>query len=71
MDNDGKTALSNIITLENASIKSLKVVSKIMVYPNPATAILTIENAKGERVEIVNVLGEVVLSVLKSADLEN
>lgn len=70
VDNDGKTRFSNIITLENATIKSQKAISKIIVYPNPATTVLTIENTNGAAIEFINVLGQVVLSVLKSSNIE-
>jgi hypothetical protein len=57
-DFDGKTAFSKIISLENG-----KILRGVKVYPNPATDELTIENADGEAIEIVNVLGQVVLSI--------
>jgi hypothetical protein len=58
VDNDGKTAYSKIITLEKAHI-----LRGIKIYPNPATDILYVDNAEGKTVDIINPLGQVVLSV--------
>ena len=56
IDKDGKTVVSQIVTLENNEIgKELK------VYPNPANDVLTIENSKGKTVEIIDVLGKIIL----------
>jgi chitodextrinase len=57
-DFDGKTTFSKTISLENG-----KILRGPKIYPNPATDVLTIENADGQAIEIVNVLGQVVLSV--------
>lgn len=39
----------------------LKVVDDISIYPNPATDLVTISLSAGEKIEILNTLGEVVL----------
>jgi hypothetical protein len=70
VDNDGKTSFSSIITLENALIKNGKALPKMAIYPNPATDVLTIENGQGKSIEIVNILGEVVISIAKASNLE-
>ncbi len=58
VDLDAKIAFSNIITLENSEI-----LRGIKIYPNPVSDVLNIENAEGKDIEIVNALGQVVLSI--------
>jgi Secretion system C-terminal sorting domain len=60
-DLDGSSAFSKVISFEKS--KALK---GVKIYPNPATDALTVENAEGQAIEIVNVLGQVVLSVSKN-----
>jgi hypothetical protein len=60
-DTDGKTAFSPIISLENTAI-----LRGPKIYPNPATDVLFIENADNQAVEIVNILGQVVMSTPKN-----
>jgi hypothetical protein len=43
---------------------------RIQVYPNPSTGILNIENAENSNVEVVNILGEVVLSERVTTNLK-
>lgn len=57
VDFDRKTSLSNVITLENG-----RILRGLKVYPNPVDDLLVIENAEGKDLEIVNALGQVVLS---------
>ena len=54
-DLDGKVSYSKTISLEKNATKGLK------DYPNPAKHILTVENAKGKTLDVINALGEVVL----------
>jgi Secretion system C-terminal sorting domain len=60
-DTDGKTAFSPVISLENGFI-----LRGPRVYPNPASDVLFIENADNQEITIVNVLGQVVMSVPKA-----
>jgi hypothetical protein len=57
---DGKTHYSKIIALKRGDTEG--VAPKLKIYPNPANDVLNIENADGKTVEIVNVLGQVILS---------
>ncbi len=60
-DHDGKTTYSKTISLENKSVlRGLK------VYPNPANDVLFIENAEEQDIQIINTLGQVVMSVSKN-----
>ncbi len=57
-DFDGKTTFSKTISLENTQIlRGLK------IYPNPANDVLFIENIDEQSIEIINILGQIVLSV--------
>jgi Concanavalin A-like lectin/glucanases superfamily/Secretion system C-terminal sorting domain len=56
-DLDGKIAFSKIISLENG-----KILRGVKIYPNPVSDVLTIENIDEQGVEIVNILGQVILS---------
>ncbi len=56
---DGKSSFSKIIAVKRPNTEG----PKIKVYPNPATTILTIENAEGQDILIVNVLEQIVLSI--------
>jgi Concanavalin A-like lectin/glucanases superfamily/Secretion system C-terminal sorting domain len=56
-DLDGKTTFSKIISLENGKIGRV-----LKIYPNPVSDILTIENIDRQDLEIVNILGQIVLS---------
>jgi parallel beta-helix repeat protein len=60
-DTDGKTAFSPIISLQNPFI-----LRGPFVHPNPATDVLFIENAEREDATVVNVLGQVVMSLSKT-----
>ena len=50
---NGKTFFSKVVSIKRSK-------DKIKVYPNPATDVLTIENAEGKDLEIVNTLGQIV-----------
>ena len=56
-DFDGKTTFSKTISLENN-----KLIKQLTIYPNPVNDVLFIENSAGKNVEIINVLGQIVLS---------
>jgi xyloglucan-specific exo-beta-1,4-glucanase len=56
-----KATFSKTISLENAFI-----LRGPLVYPNPATDVLFIENADNKAIEIVNVLGQTILSLPKN-----
>jgi Domain of unknown function (DUF4832)/Domain of unknown function (DUF4874)/Secretion system C-terminal sorting domain len=56
---DGKSSYSKIISLKRPHTEG----SQIRVYPNPAEDILTIENAEGKDLEVVNVLGQIIVSI--------
>jgi parallel beta-helix repeat protein len=56
-DLDGSTSFSNTISL-NIHVKS----KGIKVYPNPTFDVLNIDNADGKKIEIVNTLGQVILT---------
>jgi Secretion system C-terminal sorting domain len=60
-DTDEKKAFSKTISLENPFI-----LRGPLVYPNPASDVLFIENAENQDIEIVNVLGQSVMSVSKN-----
>jgi beta-glucanase (GH16 family) len=53
VENDGKVEFSPIICVKNTDI-----LRGPKIYPNPANDVLTIENAVGKDIEIVNILGE-------------
>ena len=55
-DLDGTISFSKIIALQRPNTEG----SKISIYPNPATSILIVENAEGQTIEILNVLGQIV-----------
>ena len=57
VDFDAKTTFSKTISVENG-----RILRGVKVYPNPVSDILTIENAEGQDIEIVNVLGQIVFS---------
>jgi hypothetical protein len=59
-ERDGTTSFSKTIAVNRLNTEGGK--KKIKIYPNPATDVLTIENTEGKDIEIVNVLGQVVLS---------
>jgi hypothetical protein len=69
-DRDGKSTVSNVITLENKSMANAKTQPRIHAYPNPVSSVLTIENAEGQNLEIVNTLGRVVLRLEKAKEME-
>lgn len=56
IDNDGKETLSKIITLSNPSKNHLK------VYPSVTSQFLNIDIDEGAIYQVVNLLGQVVLS---------
>lgn len=56
IDNDGKETLSTVIFVSTKSNNNLK------VYPNPVSNILTIENAESGDFQILNLLGQQVMS---------
>jgi hypothetical protein len=68
-DRDGKSTVSNVITLENKSTAIAQTKPRIHAYPNPVSAVLTIENAQGQNLEIVNTLGQVVLRFEKAKEM--
>ena len=55
-DLDGTISFSKIIALQRPNTEG----SKISIYPNPATSILFVENAEGQSIEILNILGQIV-----------
>ncbi|MBL7814077.1 MAG: T9SS type A sorting domain-containing protein [Saprospiraceae bacterium] len=54
LDNDGKTALSKIISI------SIQGKQKLSIYPNPASNLLTVDGLEGDY-QIFNLLGQVIL----------
>ncbi len=56
MDNDDKETLSKVISVSNKGNNKLK------VYPNPVSSVLTIENTEEDNFQILNLLGQQVLS---------
>jgi hypothetical protein len=56
IDNDGKETLSKVITI------SSKGNSRLKVYPNPVSNTLTVENTEGSDFQILNLLGQQVLT---------
>jgi hypothetical protein len=56
VDFDGKVHYSPVISVERQAVQPV-----LKLYPNPATEQLTLENAIGESIEIVNMVGQVVL----------
>ena len=62
--NDGKTTLSKVIAIRQSIGKN-----NFKVYPNPTTAVLTIEHTPSvETLEIVNPLGQVVKTIQVNAE---
>jgi hypothetical protein len=59
-DFDEKSAFSEIISLENTEL-----LRGIKIYPNPVNDVLFIENTEEKNVEIINSLGQVVLTFQK------
>ena len=57
VDFDEKSELSKTISLQND-----KILRGPRVYPNPVSDVLTIENADDKTIEIINTLGQIVLS---------
>ena len=57
VDFDEKSEFSKTISLQNDNI-----LRGPRVYPNPVSDILTIENADGKTIEIINTLGQIVLT---------
>ncbi len=57
-DLDKKIDFSKTISLQSTDTKE----GKIWLYPNPVSSVLTIENVKGQDLEVVNTLGQVLLS---------
>jgi chitinase len=57
-DLDGKFSFSTIVSILPVYTEG----SSVKVFPNPANAVLFIDNAEGKSVDIVNVLGQVVAS---------
>jgi hypothetical protein len=57
VDLDGKTTFSKVISLENDFI-----LRGIKIYPNPVSDVLTIQNADNQPFDILNILGQKVLS---------
>jgi hypothetical protein len=57
IDNDGKETLSKTISIQTNSTKG-----KLAAYPNPVSTLLTVENTEGEHFEIINLLGQQVMS---------
>ncbi len=55
---NGKETLSKIIAVKRLGTEG----GKIKVYPNPTTDVLVIDNVSGKEIDIVNTLGQVVLS---------
>lgn len=65
MDLDGKETFSKVIAIKQLDTdlsRYSREGGKIKVYPNPANDVLTIENVLGKDIDIVNTLGQVVLS---------
>jgi hypothetical protein len=57
VDNDGKFEYSKVISIAQTSKGK-----GLSVYPNPVSSHLTIENTEGETFQILNLLGQQVLS---------
>ncbi len=57
-ETNGKEIFSKTIAVKRFNTEG----GKIKVYPNPATTVLTIENVLGKDIDIINTLGQVVLS---------
>ena len=64
IDNDGREALSKVIAIQT------KGKSKLIVYPNPASSILTVEAATTNEYQIYNFFGQKILSNVFSSDWE-
>ena len=56
MDNDGKETLSKVISVQSKGNDKLK------VYPNPVSNILTIETEVNTDFQIINLLGQAILT---------
>jgi hypothetical protein len=57
IDNDQSFEYSKIISIQNKSAKG-----KLSVYPNPVSKLLTLENTEGSDFQILNLLGQQVMS---------
>jgi Secretion system C-terminal sorting domain len=56
IDNDGKEAFSQVLSVSNPQNNKLK------IYPNPVSSLLTIENISESSFQILNLLGQQVLT---------
>lgn len=56
-DVDGKSEYSKTVAVERKTI-----LKGVKIYPNPVSDVLTIENAEGSTVDIMNAVGQTVLS---------
>lgn len=57
IDNDGTETLSKVISIQTKDTKG-----KLAIYPNPVSNLLTVENTEGGNFQILNLLGQQVLS---------
>lgn len=57
IDNDGKETLSKVI-----SIQAMEAKGRLVIYPNPVANLLTVENTEAGNFEILNLLGQQVLT---------
>ncbi len=60
---DGYQLAVDDVTIDNISSVNTNVMSKISVYPNPASDVVTVKNAENANIVIVNMVGSVVANV--------
>nr|MBP7463043.1 T9SS type A sorting domain-containing protein [Bacteroidales bacterium] len=60
VDNDGDNWYLDDVKLEQNVSISNTTVSNINIYPNPSNGLVTITNAEGSSIEVINVTGQVV-----------
>lgn len=58
------------VSFANA-VEGLSIASAVKIYPNPSTGTLYIENAENMSIEIMNILGNVVLTLKKTSSLNS
>jgi len=69
VDDDGDNWYLDVVKLEpNVGINN-NVASNITMYPNPSNGIVTIANAEGASIEVLNVMGQVIASFNANSSL--
>jgi hypothetical protein len=68
VDNNAANDEACLSVTRNLTAVSTNLTENISIYPNPSTGIVTIDNAQGETIEILNILGEEVFALSNASD---